>query len=83
MQSMADLENQLDMIEKNNAKNDYDLVLGKGRSMVILASRRKRMKNEKNTMCMHRKKHGCTRDIIAMRKLKAGRIRHNKSMFLG
>ena len=30
----------------------------------------------KSITCMHRKKHGCTTDMIAMRKLNAGRLRH-------
>ena len=36
MKSMA--EDQIDRMEKDNAKNDYDLVLGKGRSMAYFSA---------------------------------------------
>ena len=63
-------------MKKDNAKNDHDLVLGKGRSMAYFSTPEGADDKRKSTTCMHRKKHGCTQNIIAMRKLKAGRIRH-------
>ena len=36
MKSMA--EDQIDRIEKDNVKSDYDLVLGKGRSMAYFST---------------------------------------------
>ena len=73
--SMA--EDQIDRMEKDNAKNDYDLVLGKGRSMAYFNTPEKPDDKRKSITCMHKKKHKCTTDMVAMRsKLKAGRIKH-------
>ena len=54
----------MDRIEKDNVKNDYDLVSGKGRSMAYFSTPEEADERRKSTTCMHRKKHGCTRDII-------------------
>ena len=72
MKSMA--EDQIDRIEKDNAKSDYDLVLGKGRSMAYFSTPEKANDKRKSITCMHKKKHDCTTNMVAMRKLKAGRI---------
>ena len=74
MKSMA--EDQIDRMEKDNAKNDYDLGLGKGRSMAYFNTPEKADDKRKSITCMHRKKHECTANMVAMRKLKAGRIKH-------
>ena len=74
MKSMA--EDQIDRIEKDNAKSDYDLVLGKGRSMAYFSTPEKANDKRKSITCMHKKKHDCTTNMVAMRKLKAGRIKH-------